>query len=65
MTKNDILTHLSQIVREAERCYWWTKDIPADVAQDISINNELSEIRKHLVKVDQMATEAMVKVKGS
>ncbi|MFG6426044.1 MAG: hypothetical protein K1W14_06560 [Muribaculaceae bacterium] len=65
MKKQDIIINLRQIEKEAERCHCWTKYIPKEDAKKYGIDRELAEVQKLLMKIDDLAFNMSVKVKGS
>lgn len=66
MDKEELITHIEQANRNAERSYWWLKNIKADDVKELGMTNVLDNIRdvlSLLQQVDNITMDIMITIK--
>lgn len=66
MDKEELITHIEQANRNAERSYWWLKNIKVEDVKELGMNNVLDKIRdvlSLLQQVDNTTMDIMITIK--
>lgn len=66
MDKEELITNIEQANRNAERSYWWLKNIKADDVNELGMTNVLDNIRdvlSLLQQVDNITMDIMITIK--
>lgn len=66
MDKEELITHIEQANRNAERSYWWLKNIKANDVKELGMTNVLDNIRdvlSLLQQVDNTTMDIMITIK--
>lgn len=66
MDKEELITHIEQANRNAERSYWWLKNIKANDVKELGMTNVLDNIRdvlSLLQQIDNITMDIMITIK--
>ena len=66
MDKEELITHVEQANKNAERSYWWLKNIKAEDVEELGMTNVLDKIRdvlSLLQQVDNITMDIMITIK--
>lgn len=66
MDKEELITHIEQSNRNAERSFWWLKNIKAKDVKELGMTNVLDNIRDVLSlmrQVDNITMDIIITIK--
>ena len=58
-----IITHAQQANRDAERAYWWMRNIDPDEALHLGVSDMIQQVLAHLQKVDNLTIDIELTIK--
>ena len=68
MDKEELITHIEQANKNAERSYWWLKNINVEDAKALGMSSVLDKIRdvlSLLQQVDNITMDVIITIKQS
>lgn len=61
--EEEILTHAHEANRNAERAYWWLKNIDHDVAQHLGLADKVWKALNHLQEVENITLDIQIAIR--